>query len=379
MLKNKVTSEIIKILNQHAMFKHKNESKFGKQWLNEEEKKQNWFEPVDSNSVMSRLEELLDVFQQISEVQLHSFELDRDEIEAEINDPDTIAYYESFRKAANIGMHNEWGIYINLYEFFSFNRRIAKISQTSEIDSLLHVWKFIYHHEMNHYEIDLAVLLFEITTGNRYYDLCLTNLPEEGLGNGRGVIESKILNPWKSVIINRYDWGNLQGYNDIKKYLSLKSRKEGFEKVLEIYLGLKPFELPGYTHLLMNPKGAYRSKKIPIIFVNNLLQRSEKLSESLSARFLNSSFTILAITESPKAKKRYEKLCKRDPQMASQYRKKIQQYVTAPDLPGHRIRAFQGAKNLIEARVDGGFRVLLRDKGNGQWEVQDLGPDLYQH
>ena len=53
--------------------------------------------------------------------------------------------------------------------------------------------------------------------------------------------------------------------------------------------------------------------------------------------------------------------------------------ILPPDLPGHRIRAFQGAKNLIEARVDGGFRVLLRDKGNGQWEVQDLGPDLYQH
>lgn len=72
--KNKVTSEIIKILNQHEMFKHKTESKFGKQWLNEEEKSQNWFEPVDSNSVMSRLEELLVDFQEISEVPLERFE-----------------------------------------------------------------------------------------------------------------------------------------------------------------------------------------------------------------------------------------------------------------------------------------------------------------
>ena len=379
MLKNKVTSEIIKILNQHEMFKHKTESKFGKEWLNEEEKSQNWFEPVESNSVMSRLEELLDDFQAMSEVPLERFELGPDEIEVEINDPDTIAYYESFRKAANIGMHNEWGIYLNLFEFFSFNRRIAKISSTREIDSLLHVWRFIHHHEMNHYEIDLAVLLFEIATGNRYYDLCLKNLPEEGLGNGRGVSESKILNPWKNTIINRYEWGNLQGYKEIRRYLSLKNRKEGFEKVLEIYLGLKPLKLPGYANLLMNPKTPYRSEKIPIIIVNNLLQRSGRFSGSQSTVFLNSAFTILAITESPKAQKRYEKLCKRDPQMASQYKKKIQQYVTAPDLPGHRIRAFQGAKNLIEARVDGGFRVLLLDKGNGQWEVQDLGPDLYQH
>lgn len=121
--------------------------------------------------------------------------------------PTQLLIMKVFEKPANIGMHNEWGIYLNLFEFFSFNRRIAKISNTREIDSLLHVWKFIHHHEMNHYEIDLAVLLFEIVTGSGYYDLCLTNLPEEGLGNGRGVSESKILNPWKNVIIDRYDWG----------------------------------------------------------------------------------------------------------------------------------------------------------------------------
>jgi len=227
--------------------------------------------------------------------------------------------------------------------------------------------------------VDLTVLLFEIASNQNLY-LKQTFIPEEeGLGNGRGVTESKISEPWKTTIINRYDWGNLTGYRDIKKYLTARARREGFESVLEKYLGLQPKKLPGYANALMNPKLNFKSKDIPITLVNNLWQHPGIARTPFGSTSGNSAFTILAISESTKAQKRYEKLNKRDPSMAERYKDKLEQYIQAPDLPGHRIRGFEGKPHMIEARVADGFRVLLRNKGDGKWEVEDLGPDIYPH
>jgi len=139
MSKNKVTAELLEILESHPHLKYDFKEGIGADWFQDELKRQTWLEPIDTKSVLSRLEDLLEDFQAQTEISIEEYEIYRDAIEAEILATDTIAFYKSFRGSSSLALHSDWGIYLNLLQFFSFNRRIAKIAGTQEIEALEHV------------------------------------------------------------------------------------------------------------------------------------------------------------------------------------------------------------------------------------------------
>jgi hypothetical protein len=93
----------------------------------------------------------------------------------------------------------------------------------------------------------------------------------------------------------------------------------------------------------------------------------------------NFQYVVNAITYSESGKREIEKLTKKDAQLREKIERVQKKIIDNPNSNGNRLRKFHGSRRLIEARIDGGMRMLMQDRGNGAYEVIHIGNGLYDH
>ena len=366
---NVITREFIKILEFHvSLQEHGREPS----WFVENRENDIWTEETDNKEA---LEKLLTLWKEANEEigsrdEFDSF-YDHDGIEAE--GVDVLAYYKTFRSINKGKTTQDWGIHFNVGSFFAFVRRIAASAGVNPQEVLPGCYHFVLQHEINHYEVDLGIFFLETYSGQRrYFTRPLPDDLEEALGNGRGASNPKVKQV-KKFIIHRYEKSSLSGYRDLSSYLTAASQKEAFNKILLDCVKGAAHAIP-LTHEFMNPGGPFSSKKVPVF-----LHIGNHIPNSKPPKDFTFQYVVSSITYSESAKRDLEKLSRKNGQLLKKIKDAERKIIENPDANGNRLRKFHGAKDVIEARVDRGYRMLLRDKGNGVYELLHLGNDLYDH
>ena len=344
------------------------------QWFIDNREREVWVEEVPSKSALDFLVELWDQANKDlgSDDEYRSF-YDHDGVETEEVDL-LLAYYRTFRsinKGRNI---QDWGIHFNVGNFFAFVRRIAKSAGTSGIDALPACYYFVWQHELNHYEVDLGVYFLEAHIGKRAYFAKANPLEiEEALGNGRGVTHPKVKG-FKKYIVDRYANSSLRGYNQLRDYLTVKRQNEAFNKILFDLIRPVTTKAVPIAHEFMKPGKPFSPSLVPLYFHIGI--GGDELRSPVPQVF---HYVVKNISVSESAKRDIKKLTRKNALLQEKIETAKQKIISNPDSNGNRLRKFQGSKGMIEARVDEGMRILMQDRGSGNYEIIHVGNDLYNH
>jgi len=376
---NELTKLFIELLESHTSLQEPGREPV---WFTENRENQTWTEEVESKVA---LEKILDLWDKANEVigsddEAHPF-YDRDGVETEdrLRDEgaaqgvDVLAYYRTFRSINKSKIEQDWGIHFNLGNFFAFVRRVAVSAGADPKIALPACYHFVLHHEINHYEVDLGIFFLESHSGQRqYFNRPYPNELEEALGSGRGVSHPNV-KQFKRFILHRYEHSSLPGYRDLGSYLTLKKQNDAYNKILfDCVMPATP-AVP-FGHEFMKPGEPFSSKRVPIF-----LHIGNHVPKAKSESSFTFQYVISSITYSDSAKRDLDKLSKKNGLLHKKIKDAERKIIANPGANGNRLRKFQGAKDLIEARVDRGYRMLLRDKGDGAYELLHLGNDLYDH
>jgi hypothetical protein len=232
----------------------------------------------------------------------------------------------------------------------------------------------VFQHEVNHYEVDLGIFFLETHSGKREYFMRPTpNLLEEALGNGRGATHAKV-KKYKKFIVHRYSHSSLPGYNQLLDYLSSKSQRDAFNEILFECIGAATNQEVPLAHEFMKPGQPFSPSQIPIYFHIGIGGVTSKPSTPQHFQYV-----VNVITHSESGKREIAKLTKKDAQLREKIERVQKKIIENPNSNGNRLRKFHGSRGMIEARIDGGMRMLMQDRGNGVYEVIHIGNDLYDH
>lgn len=366
---NKLTKLFLELLEFHVSLQEPGPEP---EWFIENKENQIWTEEVESKDALDKIVSLWDEANEGigSHDEFHPF-YDRDGVETE--SVDVLAYYRTFRSINKGRYSQDWGIHFNLGNFFAFVRRIAASAGVPPQEALPACYHFVLQHEINHYEVDLGIFFLESHSGQRqYFARPLPDELEEALGSGRGVSHPKVKD-FKKFIIHRYEHTSLAGYKDLASYLTPKKQNDAFNKIL--FDCVKPATpVVPLGHEFIKPGEPFSAKRVPIyLHIGNSVAQAKSPSSQVF------QYVVSAITYSKSAEKDLEKISKKNGALLSKVKEAERKIIENPNAHGNRLRKFQGSKDLIEARIDRGYRMLLRDKGDGIYELLHVGNDLYDH
>ncbi len=343
------------------------------EWFIENREQEIWVQEVPNKSSLDFLVELWNQANEDlgSDDEFRSF-YDSDGVETE--DVEVLAYYRTFRSIEKGRRHQDWGIHFNVGNFFAFVRRIAKSAGVDGLAVLPACYYFVFQHEVNHYEVDLGIFFLEAHSGKRgYFNRTTPNLLEEALGNGRGATHAKV-KKYKKFIVHRYAHSSLPGYNQLQDYLTPKRQRDAFNEILfDCIRPANSQEVP-LAHEFMKLGQPFSPSQIPIYFHIGIGGDISKPSVPQ-----NFQYVVNVITYSESGKREIAKLTKKDAQLREKIERVHKKIIENPNSNGNRLRKFHGSRGMIEARIDGGMRMLMQDRGNGAYEVIHIGNDLYDH
>lgn len=344
------------------------------EWFDENREQEVWVEEIPNKVGLDFLIELWNqANQDLGSVDEYRSFYDPDGVETEEVDK-LLAFYRTFRSINKGRDIQDWGIHFNVGNFFAFVRRIAKSAGTSGVDALPACYFFVLHHELNHYEVDLGVYFLEAHTGKRAYFLKANPLElEEALGSGRGVTHPKV-KKFKKYIVDRYANSSLLGYNQLRDYLTVKTQNEAFNKILFDLIGPVSNKAVPIANEFMKPGKPFAPNLVPIYFHIGI--GGDKSNSPDPQVF---QYVVKNISVSESGKRDIKKLTRRNALLHEKIETAKQKIIANPESNGNRLRKFQGSKGMIEARVDEGMRILMQDRGNGNYEIIHVGQDLYSH
>lgn len=342
-------------------------------WFDENREQEVWVQPIPNKA---SLDFLIELWNQAnadlgSDDEFRSF-YDHDGVETQgVNE---LAYYRTFRSIIKGNPTQDWGIHFNVGNFFAFVRRIAKSAGVEGLEVLPACYHFVLQHEVNHYEVDLGIFFLEAHSGKRGYFIRTSPNPlEEALGNGRGASHPKV-KKYKKFIVHRYAHSSLPGYNQLEAYLTPKRQRDAFNEILFGCISPATAQEVPLAHEFMKPGQPFSPSNIPVFFHIGIGGAISKPSAPQ-----NFQYVVKAITYSESGEREVAKLTKKDAQLREKIELAQKKILENPNANGNRLRKFHGSKGMIEARVDGGMRFLMQDRGNGNYEVIHVGKDLYNH
>jgi len=343
------------------------------EWFNENREQEIWVQEIPNKSSLDFLVELWNQANGDlgSDDEFRSF-YDPDGVETE--GVDVLAYYRTFRSIEKGRHSQDWGIHFNVGNFFAFVRRIAKSAGVDGLEVLPACYYFVFQHEVNHYEVDLGIFFLEAHSGKREYFMRPTpNLLEEALGNGRGATHPKV-KKYKKIFVDRFAHSSLPGYNQLQDYMTPTRQNAAFNEIL--FDCIRPAtqqEIP-LAHEFMKPGRPFSPSLIPIFFHIGIGGVPSKPSTPQVFQYV-----VNTITYSESGKREIAKLTKKDSQLREKIERAQKKIIENPNSHGNRLRKFHGSRRMIEARIDGGMRILMQDRGNGAYEVIHIGNGLYDH
>lgn len=329
-------------------------------WFREDILNEIWLQPNEFSDFQKIISEIWQIHDEVYEVLPIK--------EENANAPtDLLAYYLSFRNQPN----KIWGIHFNLAQCFTFNSIISKLAHAQPFDTFQAVMYYILQHEKNHYEIDLATLHIECFFRTSFYSQFPNPcLDEEALGDARGVSVPQA-KKFREILIQSRANSGLLGYQDLGKYLSLSKQRNLFDEIINSNVGI-----PAYTsksklsHQFMSPKGVFSSKNIPLYFHWTPSQQTIRQTTGVEHE---SNFVVLSIIESEEFQRKHLPTLKKDKVLQKKYESAKKKILIDSKSKGIRLKKWHSGKNLIEARIDRGYRMILREVDAGNYEIVYAG------